>query len=85
MLRLGLIAAFVLVACKAREPAPPQSKSQPVAAKPDALVARGTLKRANVETGYGVALAAGSDPAALEQLAVMRGWQAYLKGQGEKR
>ena len=73
MLRLGLIAAFVLVACKAREPAPPQSKSQPVAAKPDALVARGTLERANVETGYGVALAAGSDPAALEQLARKKG------------
>ena len=71
MVRVSVLAAMLLVACKQTESPPPELK--PAATSPSSKVgsplAPGALKRTHVKTSYAVVMPAGSDVAALEKLA----------------
>ena len=77
MVRVSVIAALLAVSCKAKEsaaPPPPTPKAEvaPTMPTPGALVSPGTLKRATIETDYGIAVPPGSNLAELEKLARKR-------------
>lgn len=69
-----LLVAVLLVACTRHESPPALlEQKKPMPPGIGQSVAHGTLRRARVETEYGVAVPAGSDVAALEKLARTRG------------
>jgi uncharacterized protein YegJ (DUF2314 family) len=78
-----LLVCGLLAACRQHESSPaqatPKEPAKPATSNLGTPIAPGTLKRANVETMYGVAVPAGADLATLEKLAHAKGPKLEVK------